>query len=358
MDYEVYFSDTGGTRVLATYTKSCFTDVTLELDPTVSRSIDVRGVSSSSNTISSSDFTTGDTINNGKHEITLTLTPNTSSKMRLDYMKLTCTFRNGTSCSKGIEVTQNPKQPQPASYSKRLTLYDATYGGNKLKSVNCDDAYWIQPSDGYTTDVTAPKRAVVGDCAYDFRQDVFSGYTNLEMIECSYTGGNFIIGKRAFKDCAKLFYILQIDGKFTSVSEEAFMNCSALKSINVSKCTYIGDRAFYNTGIFGVYFNHSTNAKTITIGDEAFANSAIQYFSAGCNLKKLGHRVFYGCAQLKEIWYVCITDDIAIPETYSDTFYGLPQNTKIYVRPKEVLRFKLAWPQVADRIYPGDNPIR
>lgn len=88
--------------------------------------------------------------------------------------------------------------------------------------------------------------------------------------------------------------------KFSNVKlivEQSFVACSSLESINLSNIEEIRWQSFTNcTSLKGDYNLPNLSAK---LGDKAFEGTKITSFAAPC--KEMGHTVFYGCDELRNV---------------------------------------------------------
>jgi hypothetical protein len=85
--------------------------------------------------------------------------------------------------------------------------------------------------------------------------------------------------------------------KLDSIGEYAFWNCTSLEKITVN-AKKIGDSAFYGcSSLEKVVFGDNVK----TIGNEAFAVTALKSIDFGKNITKIGYNAVRGCPYLEKI---------------------------------------------------------
>lgn len=172
-------------------------------------------------------------------------------------------------------------------------------------------------------------------------------------------------GMGIFKNCKNLE---RIDLGGRNVETEAFMNCSALKS--VPRMCVVGARAFMGcTALENVVqrdysvpemaFKNCTSLRSFsfdpvpflpeneTIGEEAFSGcTSLSEIAIIPEIESIDARAFYGCSSLQSVSFTSICP----PTIGTDAFTGTHPDLKLYVPAPLVPTYKSAWPQFADRI--------
>ena len=140
--------------------------------------------------------------------------------------------------------------------------------------------------DGAMPDFSAPSYAPW----YAFRNDIIS-----ITIESGVTS----IGNYAFLDCTSILDISFTASRLTRVGTGAFKNCTSLQFVSLpGTVTAIEDYAFYKcVGLS--YF--SWPESLVTIGNSAFAYTALNSFNLPTNLTTIGEEAFAHC---NNIYYV------------------------------------------------------
>lgn len=346
MDFEIRFSDTGGTKVLAEFKNpSCITDIEIVRQHDLvtgdtryhSRDDLAWKYDLCAGAQPITNFTTGETISGSVFVVTMTLTANTTSNFMLDGFRMTYKV-NGTSYTKDIEVTQYQLQPKPFDYPRKVKFYDSSYYGNKLKVVNCqEDVDTITTDDRYTDDLTKVRRIEIGSCVNHIGTEAFRDYTNLHHIDCDSIINLQTIGASAFTDCRSFNAYTLYNNNITSIGNYAFHNCFSLDSFNFhSSLRTIGNHAFDGC-VKLESLRLSDSVSSVTVGDYAFSNCNLKVAYLGCSRgTSLGHSIFSGNHGLQRIYCVCYN----IPDCEDDTFANIPSTCKICVMPSLIDEFK------------------
>lgn len=116
----------------------------------------------------------------------------------------------------------------------------------------------------------------------------------------SYNGTTYnvtCIGNRAFRESSGLTHVY-LPHSVTKIDQYAFSHCTGLTEIELNEVTYIGNDAFYNTGLTGVAI-----PSTVTyLGSEAFCNCASLYTVFIPNgITTIRYRTFQKCTSLWNI---------------------------------------------------------
>lgn len=110
------------------------------------------------------------------------------------------------------------------------------------------------------------------------------------------------IGPKTFYNCSNLKGISFLNSNIASIDESAFQNCSSLKDITFSD-------------------------KLTTLGDYAFANTAIEEIPELHNIVNMGAGIFQGCESLVEVIYPATEKFTTVPE---DIFADCSSLSTIY----------------------------
>ena len=179
-----------------------------------------------------------------------------------------------------------------------LTAFAADEG-ETLTLSDLNHPNWQDKKDTVTKIVITGDAGMVGDEDLNTYQNLFVGFTKLKEIDMSQSNMPFIpvgmcdgctslqtvkvsadttvIGDRAFKDCASLTEI-NFPDKCKTIWTDAFLNDSALTSINLNKVETIKDNAFKNTGLTEINFPDSVKF----VGPAAFGLcDSLQKISGG-----------------------------------------------------------------------------
>lgn len=176
------------------------------------------------------------------------------------------------------------------------------------------------------------------------------------------------LGKGMFKDCSNLE---TANVGVLIVPEEAFMNCTSLKSIHArvdGARAYMGCTALESAsqlcvgGVPAQAFKGCRNLKTFifetpsgnqvialyAIGFEAFYGcSSLTDLAVPRETSEIGDRAFYGCTSLQTISF-----SSSIPPTLgTDVFLGVNPDFRILVPYRLVSVYKSKWPSLADKIF-------
>ncbi len=116
----------------------------------------------------------------------------------------------------------------------------------------------------------------------------------------SYNGTTYnvtCIGNRAFRESSGLTHVY-LPHSVTKIDQYAFSHCTGLTDIELNEVTYIGNDAFYNTGLTAVAI-----PSTVTyLGAEAFCNCASLYTVFIPNgITTIRYRTFQKCTSLWNI---------------------------------------------------------
>ena len=176
------------------------------------------------------------------------------------------------------------------------------------------------------------------------------------------------LGKGMFKDCSNLE---TANVGILIVPEEAFMNCTSLKSIHArvdGARAYMGCTALETAsqlcvgGVPAQAFKGCSNLKTFvfetpctnqvialySIGFEAFYGcSSLTDFAVPRETSEIGDRAFFGCSSLQTISF-----SSSVPPTLgTDVFLGVNPDFRILVPSRLVSVYKSNWPSLADNIF-------
>lgn len=110
------------------------------------------------------------------------------------------------------------------------------------------------------------------------------------------------IGPKTFYNCSNLKGINFLNSNITTIDESAFQNCASLKDITFSN-------------------------KLTTLGNYAFANTAIEEIPALHNITNMGAGIFQGCESLTEVIYPATEKFTTVPE---DIFADCSSLSTIY----------------------------
>ncbi len=134
--------------------------------------------------------------------------------------------------------------------------------------------------------------------------------------------GNIGVGYAGFRECGKLEN-LYINGKITGVDTYGFMNCKALKHIDLSKCDYIGPNAFFGcenidkivlmSGLYKIYYYSFCGCRNVQeivvpesvteIGECAFKDcTSLESLTIGKNVNMIEKGIVSGCNKLKSLY--------------------------------------------------------
>lgn len=97
------------------------------------------------------------------------------------------------------------------------------------------------------------------------------------------------IGPKTFYNCTNLKGVSFVDSNVTDINERAFENCSSLKDITFSE-------------------------KLTTLGNYAFAKTAIEEIPALHSITTMGTGIFQGCTSLEEVIYPASENFTTVPE--------------------------------------------
>ncbi|AMH94385.1 adhesin-like protein [methanogenic archaeon ISO4-H5] len=198
-------------------------------------------------------------------------------------------------------------------FNKQVTLGEAAFSGcsnlvnitsSKIASIGLDafNGCAKMTGEGGVFDLTALKTINSSSAKYPFRGCVaittimmpavttmgpyaFNGCTNLATVTIGNNLGE--ISNYAFYSCAKLSSVT-IGNDLVIVGDHAFDGCSALDSLEIPDSTEtIGDSAFANSGILAF-----DTKNVLSIGADAFRNSAISTLDLGDMIQTIGDNAF------------------------------------------------------------------
>lgn len=109
-----------------------------------------------------------------------------------------------------------------------------------------------------------------------------------------------VIQDGAFKDCLELEEVVCDNENLTTIGDDAFANCSKLKSFNFANLLFIGANAFANCESLTTI--NLTEGLT-TIGDYAFSRITLKSFTIPNSVTDLGKNILYGAPYLEDINY-------------------------------------------------------
>lgn len=180
---------------------------------------------------------------------------------------------------------------------------------NKINTVIFDDLDQLQGMK-YGTGIANPlyygatpviEGAAVGTLT--FNADIEdNAFTNAKWLtEITIGPGVTKIGKNAFKSCTNLTTITFSGNDLTTIEDEAFNACSALRSIELpSSLTTIDTLAFRDTKLTSI----TIPTACTTLGTSIFENCTAltkATFSSTANLPRLPNAIFKGCNNLRDI---------------------------------------------------------
>ena len=149
----------------------------------------------------------------------------------------------------------------------------------------------------------------------------FSGYSNVHTVTLQRVR---IICSGAFENCKRLKNVTY-DQFLQYVGASTFKNDSKLVSFSttafVSNITDVGNNAFENTNLNGIFLTNCQN-----IGSNAFANTPITELTLGRNTTSIGNDAFWGC---KDLVLCCYKNSVA----YN---YALNNNIKYVILDPEL----------------------
>ena len=137
----------------------------------------------------------------------------------------------------------------------------------------------------------------------EIRDYAFYNCYSLRLVELPETVNR--IGAYAFANCSNLETIIIPDG-VQEIGERAFTGCRNLYSVTLPESVYVGNFAFYNTGIIDVYLP----ANCSNWGSCVFQESAVEniYFANGTTRIPFG--LFHGCHNIQNVFIPATLQEI------------------------------------------------
>lgn len=137
------------------------------------------------------------------------------------------------------------------------------------------------------------QKITIPNCTEKISQFAICSCYNLSSMEIL---GNPIIERKAFAECHNLESVVLSD-KINSIPMNAFENCTALKTIDLSNITIIESEAFSGcSSLEDVKFD-----SIIKIGNSAFYNTNIKNLSFGKSLSEVEWWAFMNCQNLTSV---------------------------------------------------------
>ena len=160
-----------------------------------------------------------------------------------------------------------------------------------------------------------------------FRNDLSALFSeNEKLTEVKWPATVASVGEYAFNKCKNLTSV-SLPANIIKVGKSAFNYCANLHSLTLpSTVSEVGDMAFYHSGL-GAALDFDDIE---TVGNSAFAGTAVTEVALGGRLRYLGSSAFSGCRKLKKITLTASIDSIA-----KRTFYQC-EVLKTVVLPEEL----------------------
>lgn len=174
---------------------------------------------------------------------------------------------------------------------------------------------YLEPKNAPSTYSLTIPSSVDGFTVKGISDYAFLNNTKLESINVP--SGIKHIGEGAFMGCTNLTSVYSQGGVLKSLGAKAFKDCTSLEFMGLAiRFEEIQDETFRNceklTGIYD-YFESSIKS----IGDYAFAGTAITSFDGFTSLNHIGEGAFYGC---KELSSAVLSDTVSTIK--ANAFYG------------------------------------
>lgn len=176
-------------------------------------------------------------------------------------------------------------------------------------------------------------------------RNIFNSCSSLKTIELPSLSGD--VPYYCFRDCNALTSITFGDNNIR-LTNECINWCRELKTINLNKCTYIGDYALCeNAKLESI----GTLSDELTyIGREAFRNDAklAGNITIPASVQTIGYKAFWNCGSITSITMLATTP----PQMNNESFNGA-LSYPIYVPADSVDAYKNAsnWRNIASRIF-------
>ncbi len=185
---------------------------------------------------------------------------------------------------------------------------------------------------GYLTSVSLPSTLITlgyHNTSYD---GVFQNCTKLKTVNIAKGTKDATIGAEAFMGCAAL-QTINIPGNYTTLRRDAFLNCTALKSVVFEESDYTYANQTIEQGVFSGCSSLETVSlpKTLSyIGTWAFTACAIKDLVIPEGVKTIDHSAFANCANLKTVSLPSTLISLGYHNTsYDGVFQNCPKLEKV-----------------------------
>ncbi len=219
-----------------------------------------------------------------------------------------------------LQVTKSPVK----IYSKEEMLQVATFKDFKTAGY---EKFFTNLEGKYTLLNHAGKYTCYGDAIIPFTfESAIPYYINKEdIVSLEVPEGVKVIGENAFMNCSQLKTVT-LPSSLTDISDNAFYGCIALKNITIpTNVVNIAKNAF-----FGCILLETTNFSIATksIADEAFyGNITMESLTIPTSVNSLGTKAFEKCLDLKNV----LVSDAMIANQGNNTFKDISSNPNIYI---------------------------
>lgn len=218
-----------------------------------------------------------------------------------------------------------------------------TFSGAKIKKINlhsCTKLYqWQFDGNDLLEEID------LTSCESFTGRNIFCNCSSLKTIELPSFSGD--VPYYCFRNCNALTSITFGDNNIR-LTNECINYCGELKTINLNKCTYIGDYALCENNkleSIGTLSNELTY-----IGREAFKNDGklTGNIIIPASVETIGYRAFWNCGSITSITMLATTP----PQMNGESFNG-SLSYPIYVPADSVDTYKAAniWKNIASRIF-------
>ena len=154
-------------------------------------------------------------------------------------------------------------------------------------------------ADGAFNDCTTLRKVTLPATITEISQKAFFNCSSL--IDVVMNGAVTEIKDGAFFNCRSLYATNFIPSTVRKIGEYAFAYCDSLTSISIPKPVFaIGNYAFLNCERLSA-ITFASNSELMSIGDYAFANTALSKVSIPAGTQKIGYAILSGCSGLRSL---------------------------------------------------------
>ena len=154
-------------------------------------------------------------------------------------------------------------------------------------------------ADGAFNDCTTLRKVILPATITEISQKAFFNCSSL--IDVVMNGAVTEIKDGAFFNCRSLYATNFIPSTVRKIGEYAFAYCDSLTSISIPKPVFaIGNYAFLNCERLSA-ITFASNSELMSIGDYAFANTALKSIVIPDSANKIGFAILSGCSRLTSL---------------------------------------------------------